>query len=164
MPHQTLVCLMIALAALAISACGKSKTFVDRSNVEQAHGLKLPGSARNLQQKRSGGFMDRAILSMFEIDQTDVQKVIDQLKITSRGPPATVSKGDPCINGWNVWPKTARTFVPGNAEFEGLTRTWRGEAKPVEMLSCKPSKGDWLHVEIWSVNNHALIKLYTDWN
>ena len=101
---------------------------------------------------------------MFEIDQADVQRFIDQLNISSRTLPATAGPGDPCINGWNVWPKNAPTFVPGNAEFDGLKRTWNGEAKPVEMLSCKPAKGDWLHVEIWSVNSHALIKLYTDWN
>jgi hypothetical protein len=53
---------------------------------------------------------------------------------------------------------------PGNSDLDGLKRTWSGEAHPLEMLSCASAKGDWLHVEIWAVDDHALLKIYTDWN
>lgn len=137
---------------------------VSRRSVEDAHGVELPQSARNCQQRRVGGFFDHGILSLFEIDQDDVRKLVARLKIRSRNAPVKTGAGDPCVNGWNVWPHNTATFVPGNKELEGLKATWTNEAKPIEMLSCSSPKGDWLHVEIWSVGDHAVIKLYTDWN
>lgn len=139
-------------------------SIISKEKVEQAHSLQLPVSARDLQQKRMGGIADRGILSLFEIDQDDVQQFVAQLEIRSRNLPAKTGYGNPCVNGWNVWPTNSPTFVPGNKEFEGLKPTWTGQATPIEMLSCRSPKGDWLHVEIWSVDEHALIKLYTDWN
>jgi hypothetical protein len=134
--------------------------------VERCHGIKLPTSARNIQHKTSGGrgFLDRGALSLFEVDQEDVQSLVAQLSIKSRNPPARGGLGDPRQNGWNVWPERSATFVPGNTAFGGLRTTWQGVATPIEMLSCNSSKGDWLHVEIWSVERHTLVKIYTDWN
>ena len=137
---------------------------ISRSQVEDAHGIKLPPSARNFQQRQVGGFPDHGVLSLFEIDQNELQQFTAQLKIKSRNSPAKVGPGNPCLNGWNVWPENSITFVPGNKELDGLRPTWTEEAKPVEMFSCSSPKGDWLHVEIWSIGNHVLIKLYTDWN
>jgi len=108
--------------------------------------------------------IDHGVLSLFEIDKRDLDPFLRQLKVNWRSTPAKTGPGDPCLNGWNVWPKGSRTFVPGNSELQGLRSTWSGPATPVEMLSCKGSKGDWLHVEIWSIGDHPLIKLYTDWN
>jgi len=124
----------------------------------------LPLSARNLQEIRTRGLLDRGILSLFEIKQTDVQVFVAQLKVNSRNVPAQTVPGDPCVNGWNVWPKTSETFVPGNKELSGLKSTWIGKAVPIEALSCSSSKGDWLHIEIWSVQDYAVVKIYTDWN
>jgi len=100
---------------------------------------------------------------MFEISAADLPTFVSQLKINSRTAPV-VTAGDPCINGWNVWPQNSRTFVPGNAAFSHLRKTWTGDAKPVEMLSCASPAGDWLHVEIWTVGQTNVIKVYTDWN
>jgi hypothetical protein len=154
------------ICALLIASCsdGSKPPLVSRQRVEHAHGLKLPPSARNFQQKRHGSFLDHGIVSLFEIDDSEVRPFIAQLKIKSRNQPAIPGVGDPCINGWNVWPKGSATFVPGNEELDGLRPTWKGEVKPIEMLSCASSKGDWLHVEIWSASDHTLIKIYTNWN
>ncbi len=162
------LCGLLTFAVLLATSCSPTSNvgggLVSNSSVESAQGLKLPPSARNCQERRVGRFVDHGILSLFELDQTEVQKFVAQLKIKSRNPPAKTGTGDPCLNGWNVWPENAATFVPGNKELGGLKRTWTTEATPIEMLSCSSPKGDWLHVEIWSVGDHALIKLYTDWN
>jgi hypothetical protein len=144
---------------------------VSRRRVEDAHGLKLPVSTRNIQQKRFGmfvlgenGIMDRGILSMFEMDSMDIAQFRAQLRIRSTSLPTKPGTADPCKSGWNIWPSNSVTFVPGNTAFEGLVKTWSGEAKPVEALSCYSPKGSWLHVEIWGLGSNCLVKVYTDWN
>jgi hypothetical protein len=146
-----------------LASCAKS-VFTTKEKVEKAHGLKLPASARNCQQISVGRILDHGVLSLFELDRGDVQQFVGQLKVGARHGPERIGVGDPCVNGWNVWPKNSTTFVPGNEEFAGLKRTWAEEAEPIEMLSCRSPKGDWLHVELWNVGKVALIKLYTDWN
>lgn len=108
--------------------------------------------------------MDHGVLSLFEVPGDELRQFISQLKIKSRNGPKNPRPGNPCQNGWNVWPEGSATFVPANRSLEGLVQTWPGEAKPVEMLSCDSPKGDWLHVEIWLAGRLALVKLYTDWN
>lgn len=159
------IVVVFVLGLVGMASCnGPAKNPV--GVVERCHGIKLPASARNLQHKTSGGwgFLDRGALSLFETDQKDVQSFVAQLSIKSREPPARSGSGDPRQNGWNVWPERSATFVPGNTVFGGLRTTWQGAATPIEMFSCSSSKGDWLHVEIWSVEDHALVKIYTDWN
>lgn len=158
------VLITLALAASCTRASDGNVPLVSRSSVEGSHGLTLPQSVRNCQQRRIRGFTDHGVLSLFELDQKDVQRFVAQLTIKSRHPPAKTGAGDPCLNGWNVWPENTATFVPANKELGGLKRTWVNDTKPIEMLSCSSPKGDWLHVETWSVGDHALIKLYTDWN
>jgi len=136
---------------------------VSRRSIENTHGVKIPHSVRNIQQLRDGWFLDRGILSMFEIDENKVEEFVGQLRVKSRNKPTT-NAGDPRRNGWNVWPTNSATWVHGSRGLEGLKTTWHGEAKPIEMLSCESSMGDWLHVEIWSVGDHALVKMYTNWN
>ena len=163
-----LAVVLLAGLAAGITSCATRATREGRTvtgkDVQEAHGLIIPSSARNFQQVRTGGSMDHCILSLFEINSNDVQTFISQLKVRSRNSPAKPGVGDPCVNGWNVWPANTSTFVPGNEELDVLKATWTGEAKPIEMLSCSSPKGDWLHVEIWSVGDHSLVKLYTDWN
>ena len=139
-------------------------TFVDAERVAGAHGIVLPASARDFQQRRLGWFLDHGVLSMFELESNDVARIIAQVKVNARNPPAKTGPANPCVNGQNVWPENAPTFVPGNRELDGLAPTWSGEATPIEMLSCRAGKGDCLHLEVWSVEGHSLIKLYTDWN
>jgi hypothetical protein len=101
---------------------------------------------------------------LFETDEAGARAFVHSLKVQSRKAPAKVGVGDPCENGWNVWPQDSKTFVPGNSGLAGLRKLWIGNAEPVEMLSCGSPKGDWLHVEIWKVADHRIIKIYTDWN
>lgn len=152
--------LMIAVA-LTIS---DFRTKVLRQDVEHEHGLSIPLSATNFQQKRYGvGLTDVSILSLFEIATADVNDFVGQLSINAKSGPL-MTNGTPLDNGWNVWPTDSKTFVPGNASLSGMKQTWKGAAAPIEMLSCESSRGDWLHVEIWAVEDHRLIKVYTDRN
>src|SRR2546425_6695328 len=104
----------IAFAVLfTTTRSGHSKAGrVSGKRVEDAHGLKLPASARNFQQRRVGRLFDHGILSLFEMDENEVQQFVVQLKIKSRSPPAKAGVGNPCLNGWNVWPENSATFVP----------------------------------------------------
>ncbi len=101
---------------------------------------------------------------MVEIDSKDLDGFVAQLKITERRKPAQ-EHGDPTVNGWNVWPQGAKTFVPGNEIFGGFMKTWTTEPVPVEMLACQSDAGGWLHVEIWRLSEtKTLLKPFTDWN
>jgi hypothetical protein len=153
-----------ALFLFALTATLSCSPTVTKKVVEDAHGVTLPGSSRNFQQKKSGIFLDRGILSLFEMNTNDLQEFTSHLNIKARNLPVKNGPGDPGVNGWNVWPQDTPTFVPADEGLKGLKKTWEGEAKPVQMLSCGSPKGDFLHIEIWSVTNGLLIKMYTDWN
>lgn len=134
---------------------------------ESEHGIHLPPSATDIQCRGDAwhGFLDRGAFTMFEMNQGDLAEFEGQLKVFSRELPARTGHVDPVVNGWNVWPVGAKTFVPGNAEIGGFERTWSGDAVPLEMLSCASPEGDWLHVEFWKLPESAvLVKMYTDWN
>jgi len=137
-----------------------------RTRAEHEHGITLPASARNIQCKgdASRGFLDRGAATMFEMSTNDLPAFFAQLRVRSRSAPARAT-GDPTVNGYNVWPQDSPTFVPGNEQYGGFRRTWYGEAIPVEMLSCSSPKGDWLHIEIWTLGGSAsIVKMFTDWN
>ena len=137
-----------------------------RARSELEHGIILPFSARNIQCRGDAwrGFLDRGAATMFEMRTNDLPGFLSQLRVRSRAAPVQ-STGDPAVNGYNVWPRGSATFVPGDAQYGGFRRTWRGEPVPVEMLSCSSPKGDWLHVELWRLDTGAtLVKMYTDWN
>jgi hypothetical protein len=135
---------------------------------EYDHGIKLPLSASEIQSRRDAfslkTIFDNGVATIFEMDSADVGDFENQLSINSRSAPVT-AVGDPTVNGYNVWPKNSPTFVPGNKGYGGFVKTWKHPTTPIEMLSCKSSKGDWLHVEIWKINeSKSLVKLYTDKN
>jgi hypothetical protein len=128
------------------------------------HGLKLVPSARNCQQVHVSSKMNRGSLTLFEIDHNELAQFISQLKVNSRNWPAAAGPNDPRGNGEVVWPPGACPALTAKAGSNGLQRTWNSGASPIEMLRCNSSTGNWLHVEIWSVDDHTLIKLYTDGN
>jgi hypothetical protein len=137
-----------------------------RTRAEHEHGVRLPVSAQNIQCRgdASRGFLDRGAATIFEMRTNDLTAFVAQLRIRSRTKPVKAA-GDPKVNGYNVWPTGAQTFVPGNSKYGGFRCTWQGEATPVEMLSCSSSTGDWLHVELWRLEGGALlVKMFTDWN
>ena len=138
-----------------------------RARLERIHGIHLPPSATNIQSHGDAwhGFLDRGEATLFEMSSSDLAGFVSGLKITSRNFPTRTTSADPTLNGWNVWPTTAKSFVPGNPQYGGFSRTWPGEAVPVEMLSCASPTGDWLHVEYWKLPGEAmLVKMFTDWN
>ncbi len=149
------------LAWIAVSPSGDA-----RARAEREHGIALPISATNIQHRgdASRGFLDRGAATLFEMSTNDLASFVSLLRINSRSGPS-IASGDPTANGYNVWPQGSATFVPGNNQYGGFRRSWRGEAVPVEMLSCSSPKGDWLHVELWRLEGSSmLLKMYTDWN
>jgi hypothetical protein len=151
--------LLMALLSFAMTACNESGDATD-------HKIAFPASAANFQNRGNSqiGFLDRGIATLVVIDRKDLDGFLAQLKINERRRPAK-EKGDPTVNGWNVWPQDARTFVPGNDVFSGFKKTWDVEPVPIEMLSCQSPAGDWLHVEIWNLSDTGvLLKIFTQWN
>jgi len=155
--------LWLTLSILCVG-CGPSARLASKAEVEQAHGIKLPDSSRNIQQLSSGALGDRGVLGVLEMNKEDIQEFLAQLQIRARSAPVSKGPADPTVNGWNVWSQTNNTFIPGDRALQKIKVTWSGPAVPAEMLSCKSTKGDWLHVELWTLPDHALIKMYTDWN
>lgn len=160
------VIFFLVASSLLLSSCQSSGVRQSQKrDVEKAHALKMPPSARNFQQASSGHGSDKGVASMFQCDPDELGPFLTQLKIKSRRGPQKEEIGDPCVNGWNIWPTDASTFVPGNPSLKGFQKTWQGDAMPVEMLSCDSNNGDWLHVEVWMTSLGSIIlKLYTDWN
>ena len=151
--------LLIALLSVAITAC-------DQVGDESDHKIVFPASAANFQNRGNSSRVlpDRGIATLLDIDRKDLDAFVAQLKIRERTRPAK-EQGDPTVNGWNVWPHDARSFVPGNEVYGGFKKTWDVEPVPVEMLSCQSTAGDWLHVEIWNLSEtKVLLKLFTQWN
>lgn len=138
-----------------------------RLRAEGEHGIHLPPSAANIQCRGDAwvGFLDRGASTLFEMNSGDLDGFVSQLKINARRQPAVAGPGDPLMNGWNVWPHDADTFVPGNQPYGGFKKTWSGDAVPTEMLSCASPAGDFLHVEFWKIPGPTvLVKMFTDWN
>ena len=158
--------MLIAIAFLNVSCASQSKppattpatTFVSPIEVEKVHGLKLVPSARNCQQVHVSNRMNRGALTLFELDHSELAQFISQLKVNSRNWPAMSGPSDPRGNGEAVWPPGSYPALPAKTGTNGLQRTWSG-ASPIEILRCNSSTGKWLHVEIWSVDDHTLIKL-----
>lgn len=156
---KTSLFLLVALLAATVTAC-------KQAGDESDHKLVFPKSAGNFQNRGNSNktLLDRGIATLVEIDGSDLDRFVAKLKITERRKPVQ-NHGDPTVNGWNIWPQDAKTFVPGNKIFGGFKKTWNVEPVPVEMLSCQSEVGDWLHVEIWKLSDtKTLLKLFTDWN
>jgi hypothetical protein len=104
---------MILLSA-AMTAC-------DQTGDGSDHKIVFPASVANFQNRgNSNSFLpDRGIATLVEIDRKVLEPFLAQLKINDRRKP-TKEKGEPTVNGWNVWPHGAKTFVPGNEVFSGF--------------------------------------------
>jgi hypothetical protein len=150
--------LLVVLCATIMTAC-------DQVGDETDHRIVIPASAKNIQNRGNSkvNLLDRGFATMLEIDRKDLDGFVAQLKVTERRKPA-LDTGDPTVNGWNVWPKGAMTFVPGNEVFGGFKKTWDAVPKPEEMLSCQSPTGQSLHVEVWGLQEgRVLLKLFTWW-
>lgn len=159
MKQFVFISILATLTLFVTSSCSK------QDGDEFDHQLVFPTSAKNFQNAGDSqrGFLDRGIVTVFEMDQGDLKEFLKQLEIDDRRKPLKKA-GDPTTNGWNVWPQDANSWVPANKVYDGLKKAWIGDAVPVEMLSCQSPVGDWLHVEIWKLEETLLLKIYTDWN
>ena len=138
-----------------------------RSRAEREHGIGLPPSAAKIQCRGDASYaiLDRGASTLFEMQARDLNAFLSQLTINSRSGPAKTGPGNPCINGRNVWPTDSDTYVPGDSRYGGFKATWQGPVIPSQMLNCASPTGDWLHVELWTLDTDRLVvKLYTDWN
>ena len=137
------------------------------ARLERIHGIHLPATATSIQSRGDAwhGFLDRGEATVFEMQSADLAAFVGQLKVNFRNPPARKGPADPTLNGWNVWPIGAKSFVPGNPQYGGFHRTWSGDAIPVEMLSCSSPTGDSLHVKYWKLEGDTMVvKMFTNWN
>lgn len=113
--------------------------------IEREHGIVLPPSASGF---RCAGdawrkFFDRGASSIFILESKDLPAFKSQLSVNTQ----------------------AATHIPGNEIYQGIMHPWRPDASPLEVLSCDSPTGDWLHVEIWPIDDmHVAIWMYTDWN
>lgn len=168
-----LLFLLVAIVLLVATGLfvGKSiarSTGDSRERAEYEHGIKLPPSASAIQCRgdgwlRTSPFHGGGVTTMFEMDSAETEAFLAPLHVRSTTAPA-LATGDPTVNGWNVWPQDAPTFIPGNPQYSGFHRTWTGEAVPVEMVSCDSPEGMWLHLEFWKLENGmTLVKMGTQW-
>jgi hypothetical protein len=156
---SALVVLILGLASCTTESNVKPRV-TRKEDLEEAHGLKLVPSACNFQQARATSRSNHDVVSLFEMDQSEIPVFLGQFTVKSRSWPANSGPADPCVNPEKLWTPASGVAAAGK-EFGGLQRTWRGGASPIEMLVCDSVKGD-LQVEIWSVDDHTLIKLYTE--
>ena len=150
---------------LSVALCAAIMTACDQIGDETDHKIVFPTSAKNIQNRGNSkvNLLDRGIATMMEIDRKDLEGFVAKLKVSERRKPVQET-GDPTVNGWNVWPQGARTFVPGNKVFSGFNKTWDAVPKPEEMLSCQSPTGQSLHVEVWRFpSGGVLLKLFTWW-
>ena len=64
----------------------------------------------------------------------------------------------PTMRPENCW----WSFSP---EYDRFRKTWDGQAKPIETLTCKSPVGDFLSVQLWMLTTNVIIvNMYTDWN
>jgi hypothetical protein len=138
------VAVIVVAALLVVAFAFTRSSFRDpRTRIEHEHGLHLPASASSFECRGDAarGFLDRGAASSFTIASNDVAVFISQLKI------------HPGLT----------TFIPGNSQYQ-LHAVWR-TGTPTATYSCDSPVGDWLHVEVWPVDDKRVgICLYTDWN
>ena len=138
------VAAIAALVLLVVTFAFTHSSFGDpRARIEHEHGLHLPASAASFECRGDAwkGFLDRGAASAFVIASNDLVTFISQLKARHG----------------------LTTFIPGNSQYQ-LDAAWRN-GTPAATYSCDSSVGDWLHVEVWPVDDTRVgICLYTDWN
>lgn len=148
---------LVSLFACSMAGCSSKGTVA--AEFARAHGVALPRSASNVQM-----FVDSSCgLSLFQVSCLDAERFVGGLNRIATNAPLRTS-GTPLVNGWNVWPTTMPTFVPGNIETD-FRRTWPEPVHPRVAYSCHSTVGDWLHVELWrGTNGPSVVKVYTDHN
>lgn len=162
--RRWLTAVVVAAVAIPLLRLGLME-LCPRYQVLCQQGVRLPATVWGLQCWRSPwyAFADRSAAAVFQIPPADVPALIGKLRVNERHP-ATVSRGDPLGSSLAYFPPAPTCFAFSPTGEPHFRVTWRGEATPVEVLSCSSDHGDWLHVEVWSVPGSGLIKLYTDRN
>ena len=151
--------LLLLIAVLVVSGY----LFRPAARFQRDHGFVLPSSVQKIQRCQEGKLLDRGILSIFQIDSSDEEVLLSSLQIREKHE-AVAREGHFLEGGYRVWPKEAKTFVPGSFPMNEFQKTWSGTECPGTMYSCLSSTGDWLHLEIWTCGPERWVKVYTDWN
>jgi hypothetical protein len=135
-----------------------------RLRAELEHGIGLPWSASNIQCRGDAltSFGDRAAVTWFEMNHSDLAGFLRRLEVTSRG------------GLWATWGGKStprrRVWAPhraalSNPEYSGHAKTWAGEATPNQAMQCRSPVGDFLVVEILDKPDGGhVVKMWTDWN
>lgn len=91
-------------------------------------------------------FLDHGLSSVFTIDSTDMPALVHQL---DQIPDAPYS-----------------THVPGNSQYQPRDVPWlRTEGRQLSLSKQSPAGGDWMHVEIYRVDEATVgVWIYSDWN
>jgi len=141
---------IVKTAAIATATLIVAAFIITRSSfsnlhgrIEHEHGLRLPVSAASFECRGDAarGFLDRGAASAFVMASNDLAGFVSQLRV------------QPGLT----------TFIPGNSKYQ-LRAVWR-IGKPAATYSCSSPAGDWLHAEVWPVDDTRVgICLYTDWN
>ena len=120
-----------------------ARSFDSRKRIEREHGVRLPSSASAFEFRGDAwrGFLDRGASSAFIVRSNELGGFLTQLSVRTN----------------------LQTFIPGDTQYE-LHSAWR-RGKPAMTYSCSSSVGDWLHVEVWPIDDDRVgVCLYTDWN
>ena len=128
---------------LAAIGCLGFRHLDPQTRLEHEHGLHLPASATSIECRGDAwiGFLDRGASSSFVIAANELETFVSQLKIEPRG----------------------HSFIPSNWQYQ-LHAAWR-KGVPISTYACDSPVGDWLHVEVWPVDQAQVgVCLYTDWN
>jgi hypothetical protein len=158
---------LILVAGLAYFAAADDAALVDL-----AHGVKLPKSAANVQHCGDSLLspIDAGRVTVFECDQTDYDALVASLDVTAVSRPvdpqgsAGKVEASPLRNGRPPWAPDCETFVPGNAQYAQLVKTWIEPTFPIAAYSCTSPRGDFLHVECYRAGERIVVKMYTDRN
>jgi len=127
----------------AFRAMTRSQT-VERAEWE--HGITLPASVTNIECHGEAYILwapDKGACTAFEMRKLDV----------------------PALKSRLGSPVSYMTYVPGNRQYQQHTFSWLNGSGPAEEIGCTSSTGDWLHVEIWPIDDGNIgVRMYTDWN
>jgi hypothetical protein len=137
------------------------------ARLQREHGLQIPESAAFIQCRGDAWklIIDRGALGMFTITEADLGGFLSQLTIKSRVKSTVKYEVDPSALGAPRWAPSIGTFIPSNVAGPPLQNPIGKNLQPIEAISADSSTGDWMHIELFRVDDETvLMKIYTDWN
>jgi hypothetical protein len=153
--------LAVAIMCIPLGCCTRSASSPSQDEIEHLHGLTLPRSSHSYRTVVASSWPDRIVVSVFAMDRADDTEFLSQLDVLEEYAPVK-DRGNPYVNGWNVWPTGTLTAVPGDVSIGEAPAEWR-EATPIGMRSCQGASASLsLHVELWHIGSDtSLVKVCT---